>query len=93
MSRFWYYYISGDETVPSRYSRIQENPNPDNQCPNGSVVCAIYAPPNGLNPQIPATVSSTIQSYLAATRTAGGVPWPQNNGTTEFQKPYVYLRS
>jgi len=93
MSRFWYYFINGDESFPSSYGRIVGDPNPESLCGTGQTVCAVYAVPNGLNPGVPTAISTNLTNYFIGSRAAGGAPYPINDSVVYFDKPFVYMKS
>jgi hypothetical protein len=85
MGRYWYGYISGDETNPTNYA-LAPIQSPASFCVGGPDLCAIYAPANALTPTLPRVVSENIQQYIIAAKGLGTFfPLPPN-------KPYVYTR-
>lgn len=86
MRRYWYAYTgSGSETNPISYSQVPWNPKLI--CLGGSAVCAIYSLPNSINPDLPATISKNLITYITASKAIFD-KFP-NDG---LEKPYVYSR-
>ena len=59
MSRYWYYYVGGNETSPSNYLQVP-SANPNGICVGGTIACTIYARPSPTDPIRPATLSTNI---------------------------------
>lgn len=81
MSRAWYSYQRNNPTnLPESYIYSTSKPT----CNTGRIVCSIYALYAGLNPL---TVSSNLQSYIAAGQSTG-LAQPS---TPVGAKKFVYL--
>jgi len=59
----WYCYDSGDPADPSSY--IYYNTYPPS-CPNGEILCAVYATYNPLSNPIPAAITTGLYADIKA---------------------------
>jgi len=83
MARAWYVFMGGDDPLlSSRYIKIRSKPT----CLCGDIICAIYAPDNGL--RLAAPLSEHLCDYIKKALSTGMIQPEYPFGS----KKYVYLR-